>query len=119
MNYVQKQKLRQVKRARRVRSKMSGTSAQPRISVYRSNKHIQIQVIDDEQGKTLTAVSDLGKSKSIAGTKTERTVVVAKDLAKAMKRAKITKAAFDRGANKYHGRVKAVAETLREEGIEV
>lgn len=119
MNYVQKQKLRRIKRARRVRSKMSGTAAHPRINVYRSNKHIQIQVIDDEQGRTLAAGSDLGKTKSVTGTKTERTIAITKALAQAMKKAKITKAAFDRGANMYHGRVKAVAETLREEGIEV
>ena len=118
MNYVQRKKQSTAKRIRRVRAKIFGTADRPRVTVYRSNKHLSVQAIDDQRGVTLAAGTDLGKEK-ISGTKTERAVMAAKKLAQAMKKAKITKASFDRGQYNYHGRVKMVAETLRAEGIEV
>jgi large subunit ribosomal protein L18 len=117
MNYVQRQSLRIRQRTKRVRAKIFGTADRPRITVDRSNKHIALQVINDDLGVTLVASTDRGLAQ--AGTKTEKAINVAKQLAQAMKKAKLTKAAFDRGPYKYHGRVKAVAETLRAEGIEV
>jgi len=119
MNYVKQQQHRRAKRIRRVRAKLFGTAQQPRISVNRTNQHISIQAIDDAQGITLASASDLGKETKLKGTKTERAIAAAKEMAAQMKKAKITKACFDRGAYMYHGRVKAVAETLREAGIEV
>lgn len=86
--------------------------------MYRSNKHMSVQAVDDQRGITLASGTDLGKEK-VAGTKTERAVLAAQKLAAQMKKAKITKASFDRGQYNYHGRVKVVAETLRSEGIEV
>lgn len=107
------------KRASRVRAKLFGTADRPRLTVFRSQQHISVQVIDDETQKTLISVSDLGKDNKMKGTKTERATEVAQELLTQLKKNKITKLAFDRGAYKYHGRVKAVAVALREGGIEV
>jgi large subunit ribosomal protein L18 len=106
------------KRKLRVRRHMTGTAERPRVSVERSNHYTSVQVIDDVAGKTLTAVSDMG-NKKITGTKTERAVETTKVLAEQLKKLKINKVMFDRGAFRYHGRVKAVAETLRQQGIEL
>lgn len=115
-------------RRKRVRSKMSGTAARPRVTVFRSNKSIYLQAVDDSAGKTIVAahtkqiVEKTGKGKEKgkkSASKTENTVVTAKKLATDLKKKKIVAVIFDRGANKYHGRVKAVAETLRSEGITV
>lgn len=105
-------------RIARVRGKMNGTAAKPRINVYRSNAHISIQAIDDVAGTTLAAAHDL-RSKTIKGTKIERAQQVAASLAEQLKKLKVTTLQFDRGYYKYHGRVKAVAETLREQGLKV
>ena len=105
------------KRTMSVRSKITGTAERPRLNVFRSNQHIYAQAIDDKKGETLAAASDLGKS--YKGTKTEKAEKVAKDLAKQLKKKKIKKLVFDRGPYQYHGRVKAVAEVLREEGIKI
>lgn len=107
------------KRKLRVRSKLFGTALRPRLSVLRSNKHIALQVIDDEVGKTLISASDFGKKAKVSGTKTEKVTQVSADLAKQLKTKKINKLVFDRSYYKYHGRVKAVAEALREAGIEI
>lgn len=108
-----------LKRQKRVRSKISGTAERPRLTVFRSNKHISLQVIDDVAGKTLVSSSDLGKESKIKGTKSEKAVAVAKDLLKQLKAKKIKALVFDRSYYKYHGRIKTVAETLREGGIEL
>lgn len=105
------------KRQIRVRSKISGTAKCPRLSVFRSNQYFYIQAIDDEKGVTLAAVSDAGKEKKIKGSKTEKAVIVAEEIAKKLKTKKIKKLVFDRGHYRYHGRVKAAAETLRKAGL--
>lgn len=110
------------KRARRVRGKISGTAERPRLTVYRSNKYTYLQVIDDQAGKTLVAANDLSIAKAgaqVKGKKIERATIVAQELAKQLKSKKISALKFDRGSYRYHGRLKAVAETLREAGIEV
>lgn len=105
------------KRKMRVRSRIRGTADRPRLTVFRSNLYISLQVIDDEAGKTLASASDKGSS--LTGTKVQKAQKVAQELVKLLKKAKIEKLTFDRGSYKYHGRVKAVAEILREEGINV
>ncbi len=105
------------KRKLRVSSKVRGTSERPRLQVFRSNKSIYLQVIDDSQGKTLAAASSL--TVKVKGTKTEKSQAIAKALAEKLQKAKITKLVFDRGSYKYHGRVRAVAEVMREQGVEV
>ncbi|MBD3279091.1 MAG: 50S ribosomal protein L18 [Candidatus Pacebacteria bacterium] len=107
------------KRKRRVRGKLHGTALRPRLTVFRSNKHIYLQVIDDDQGQTLASATDAGKANQHQGTKTVKAQQVAQDLAKQLQKKKIKQLIFDRGAYRYHGRIKAVAETLREKGIKI
>ena len=103
---------------KRIRKISFGTSERPRLSVYRSNKEIYAQVIDDNEGKTLVAASsrdkELGKTK---GTKMEIAALVGKALAEKAVKAGIEAVAFDRGGNLYHGRVKSLAEGAREGGL--
>ena len=109
---------RRLKRRRRVRAKVVGTASRPRISVFRSNRGIAAQLIDDERGHTLAAVSwtedDLRGLK-----KAEQASQAGKVLAQRAKDAGIERAVFDRGGYQYHGRVKAFAEGVREGGLAV
>lgn len=106
------------KRKLRVSGKMNGTAERPRVAVFRSNQHIVLQAIDDVAGVTVASASDLGKTK-IKGTKTDRAVAVTKLLVAGLQKVTVSAVVFDRGSYRYHGRVKAVAETLRQEGITV
>jgi large subunit ribosomal protein L18 len=105
----------------RVRAKVSGTQARPRLNVFRSSAHMYCQVIDDVAGHTLVAASDLEEDVTkITGekaTKTERANAVGKVIAERAKSAGITSVVFDRGGFLYHGRIKAVAEGAREGGL--
>lgn len=109
------------KRKLRVRSKLHGNAERPRVTVFRSNKYIYLQAIDDTTGTTIASAHDVSvsKEKNATGTKTERATQAAVALATALKKQKVTAAVFDRGAYKYHGRVSAVAQALREQGIKV
>jgi large subunit ribosomal protein L18 len=106
-----------LKRQKRVWAKIVGTSQRPRLTVFRSNQHLYLQVIDDSKNKTLAASSDFVKNKEITGTKTERAQLVAQELLKILKDKKIKSLVLDRSYYKYHGRIKEVAETLRKGGI--
>jgi len=106
-----------LKRKKRVRGKIIGTTERPRLMVFRSNKHMALQVIDDSEGKTLAASTDVVKTGKTAGNKTQRGVKAAQELLKTLKSKKIENLVFDRSYYKYHGRVKAIADTLREGGI--
>ena len=106
-----------LRRHRRVRGKVSGTAERPRLAVFRSNKGISAQLIDDSTGKTLAGASWIGVKKSFKGTKTEQAAEVGKLLAKAAKAADIDTIVFDRGGYLYHGRVKALADGAREGGL--
>lgn len=105
-----------VRRAHRVRSVVQGTSEQPRLSVHISNLHITAQIIDDSLGKTLAYASTVGKG--IKGTRKDKAEAVGKEIAVKAKKAKVKKVAFDRGGRQYHGRVKALADAARKEGLE-
>jgi large subunit ribosomal protein L18 len=104
-----------IRRANRVRARIEGTSMKPRLSVFRSNTHITAQAIDDISGVTLCSFHDMNAKK---GTKTERAQVVGSSIAKAMIEKGITTCIFDRGGYLYHGRVKALAESAREAGLQ-
>jgi large subunit ribosomal protein L18 len=104
------------RRANRVRTVVQGTAERPRLSVHVSNLHISTQIIDDMSGKTLAYATTVGKKAS--GSKTELAALVGKDIAAKAKKAKLTKVAFDRGRRKYHGRIKALADAARQEGLE-
>ena len=108
-----------VERHKRVRAKVSGTKDIPRLNVFRSAKHISVQIIDDENGNTLVAASTLDKDLKITnGGNIEAAKKVGAEIAKRAKKAKITKVVFDRGGYQYHGRVEALAEAARENGLE-
>jgi large subunit ribosomal protein L18 len=110
---------RQVRRSRRVRSKIQGTADRPRLSVFRSSKHIYAQLIDDLTGVTLAAASTGGKAGGVKyGGNVAAAKVVGRKLAEAAKAKGITQAAFDRGHYRYHGRVKALADAAREGGLQ-
>jgi large subunit ribosomal protein L18 len=103
-------------RKNRVRAKVSGTTERPRLSVTISNMHVSAQIIDDTVGKTLAAASTVGAKAT--GTVTEKAAKVGADVAKAAKKAKITKVVFDRNGRQYAGRLKALADAARKEGLE-
>ena len=112
-NSIQKAKLR-------IRQKIKGTAQRPRLSVFRSNNHIYAQLIDDIQGKTLVSSSSVDKSilgllKS--GSTCEASILVGQTIAKKSLECKITEVVFDRGGRLYHGRIKALADAAREEGL--
>jgi large subunit ribosomal protein L18 len=101
----------------RIRSRISGTSERPRLSVFVSSRHVSAQLIDDTAHKTVAAVSTIG-SKAAKGTLTEKAAWVGAEIATKAKSAKVSKVVFDRGGNKFHGRVEALANAAREKGLE-
>ncbi len=133
---AKKKRKQRIKRHKKVRGKISGTSKRPRLCVFRSNKHIYAQLIDDEKNKVLVSTSDLkikvkkqkNEKPSSAKNKKDKkekplssklliAFEVGKAIAKKAKELKIEKIVFDRGGYKYHGRVKALAEGARQEGL--
>lgn len=110
---VRRQKLRW-----RIRSRVTGTATKPRMSVFRSNKDIYVQLIDDTNGTTLAAASSRQKDiQAQAGTKIEKSALVGKTIAQKALELGIEKCVFDRGGYLYHGRVKSVADGAREGGL--
>jgi large subunit ribosomal protein L18 len=105
------------RRHRRVRGKVYGTAERPRLVVFRSNRGIEAQLIDDIDGKTLAAASWLHLKKSAKGNKTQQAAEVGKLLAENAKKANLETVVFDRGGYLYHGRVKALADAAREGGL--
>ena len=106
-------------RHERVRNKVTGTSNVPRLNVFRSNSNIFAQIIDDEASKTLVSASSIDKELKLEnGGNTEAAEKVGELLAKRAKKAKISKVVFDRGGYLYHGRVKALADAARKNGLE-
>ena len=106
------------RRHRRVRSRLSGTAERPRLVVFRSNRGVQAQLVDDVAGRTLAFASWIALAKSFKGTKSEQAAEVGKLLAASAKKAGITRVVFDRGGYLYHGRVKALADGAREGGLD-
>ncbi|MFL5954477.1 MAG: 50S ribosomal protein L18 [Gaiellaceae bacterium] len=106
-----------LRRHRRVRGKIRGTAARPRLQVFRSNRGIFAQLIDDDAGRTLAAASWKELPASFKGGKTEQAAEVGKRLAAAAKKAGVENVVFDRGGYLYHGRVKALADSAREGGL--
>lgn len=113
LNKVQKR----IRIKRRVRGKISGSADLPRLSVYKSNKEIYAQLIDDKDGKTLAQASSREKGVDAKGTKVEISAAVGKAIAEKAKAAGIENIVFDRNGFVYHGRVKALADGAREAGL--
>ena len=110
----------EVRKARhtRVRNKLSGTKDIPRLNVFRSNSNIFAQIIDDTKGETLVSASSIDKELKLEnGGNVEAAIKVGKLIAERAKKAKIKNVVFDRGGYLYHGRVKALAEAARENGL--
>ena len=106
-----------LRRHRRVRGKVRGSAERPRLLVFRSNRGIFAQVVDDDAGRTLAAASWKELPQSFKGDKTEQASEVGKRLAAAAKKAGVEAVVFDRAGYLYHGRVKALADAVREGGI--
>ncbi|MBI4300717.1 MAG: 50S ribosomal protein L18 [Chloroflexi bacterium] len=104
----------------RIRKQVKGTAGRPRLSVFRSLSHIHAQIIDDERGETMAAASDLEKelaSQVDGKNKTEKAALTGALIARRAKDKGVTSVVFDRGGYKFHGRVKALAEACRAEGL--
>ncbi len=120
MKAIKKKMLRRQRRKRHVRKRVTGTSAKPRLTVFRSHKNIYAQIIDDLAGKTLIAVSSVEKptrEKVPNGGNTAAAQVVGQELAVKAVKAGINKVVFDRNGYPYHGRVKQLAEAARKGGL--
>lgn len=113
---MENKRQKRYRRHKRIRSKIAGVKDRPRLSIFRSNQHIYLQLIDDEKGRTLASASDLSvKKKGLTKVQMAREVGIV--LAKDILSQGIKKIIFDRSGYKYHGRVKSVAEALREQGV--
>jgi large subunit ribosomal protein L18 len=106
-----------LRRHRRIRGRVQGTAERPRLAVFRSNRGIEAQLVDDLSGQTLAAASWLNLKKSFKGSKTDQAAEVGKLLAANAKKANIETVVFDRGGYLYHGRVRALADGAREGGL--
>ena len=102
-------------RKNRTRANIHGTAERPRLSVNISNKHITAQVINDDKGMTLAYATTVGSK--ISGSMTEKAAKIGAEIAKSAKKAKVEKVVFDRGANLYAGRMSALADAARKEGL--
>ena len=117
VNHLKEKNILIKRRKRRIRAKLLGTHVCPRLTVFRSHKHIYAQLIDDVSRKTLVSASDLELKKKMK--KSELAKEVGTLLAEKAKKHKITKAVFDRGSYQYHGRVKILAEAIREASLKI
>lgn len=102
----------------RIRRKISGTSARPRLAIFRSNKDIYAQLIDDSNGITIASANSRNKDLANEGNKTEKAKAIGIAIAEAAKAKGIETCVFDRGGNLYHGRIKALADGAREGGLQ-
>ena len=117
MNNLEHKLQNRAVRKARVRAVVSGTNERPRLSVHISNRHITAQVVDDEAGKTLLAVTT-ANSKLATGNMTSKAEWVGSEIGKKAKTAKIKRVVFDRNGKLYHGRIKALADAARKTGLE-
>lgn len=116
MSKISSKLANKLQRQNRVRAIVKGTSERPRLSVTISNLHVSAQLIDDTTGKTIAAASTIGSKAT--GSKTDKATAIGTEIAKKAKAAKINAVVFDRGSKLYHGRVSALADAARKEGLE-
>ena len=112
-----KKEIRRFKLKMRIRKKVSGTSERPRLTVFRSNKEIYAQLLDAVKGVTLASASTVEKTFERKGTKIEQAIVIGKNIAERAKSIGIEAVVFDRNGYLYHGRVKSLADSARENGL--
>lgn len=113
---LQKKLLNKRLRKNRVRARVNGTADRPRLTVFISNKHVSAQIIDDTKGITIVSATTVGTK--LAGSMTELAAKVGSDIAKKAKKAKINAVVFDRNGRQYAGRLSALADAARREGLE-
>lgn len=118
MDRIKQKQAKRLQRKRHVRKRISGTAERPRLTVFKSNKNLSVQVIDDIKGHTLVSASTLEKDLSGTKTNVEGGVKIGKIIGERMKAANITTIVFDRNGYMYHGVIKALADAAREEGIQ-
>lgn len=116
MNRLTKKIQNLKQRKGRVRATVIGTSERPRLSVFISNRHVAAQIIDDSSHKTLAHATTTGSK--LTGTMTEKAEAIGEQIAKKAKAAKVTKVVFDRNGRLYHGRISALADSARKNGLE-
>lgn len=116
MNKLQKKLLNRTLRKNRVRAKVQGTEVRPRLSVFISNMHISAQIINDETHETIASATTVGAKAT--GSMTEKAAAVGADIAKKAKKAKVGTVVFDRNGRQYAGRLQALADAARKEGLE-
>lgn len=117
MNRLENKSKTAALRAHRVRARVQGTAERPRLSVTVSNLHISAQIINDDTHTTIASATTVGQ-KDAKGTMTEKATWLGAEIAAKAKTKKVTKVVFDRGAKKYHGRIKALADAARSAGLE-
>ena len=108
--------MNKIMRAKRTRAKIHGTAERPRLSVFVSNRHIVAQIIDDDKGVTIAYATTVGSK--LTGTMKDKAAAIGAEIAKAAKAKKVKKVVFDRGAKLYAGRLSALADAARKEGLE-
>lgn len=113
---LQKKLLNKRLRKNRVRARVNGTADRPRLTIFISNKHVSAQIIDDTKGITIVSATTVGTK--LAGSMTELAAKVGSDIAKKAKKAKINAVVFDRNGRQYAGRLSALADAARKEGLE-
>jgi len=118
MDRIKEKQAKRLQRKKHVRKRISGTAERPRLTVFKSNKNLSIQVIDDTNGATLVSASTLEKELADIKVTVEGGTKIGKIVGERMKAAKISTIVFDRNGYMYHGVVKAIAEAAREEGIQ-
>jgi len=116
VNDINRKLKNRVSRQKRTRSKITGTASRPRMSVKISSTNVSVQVIDDDTGKTLASATSIGAK--LTGTLSEKASKIGEQIANVSTKNKIKKVVFDRGSLKYHGRVKALADAARKNGLE-
>jgi large subunit ribosomal protein L18 len=116
MAHLAKKLLNRTLRKNRVRAKVSGTAERPRLTVTISNMHVSAQLINDVEGKTIASATTVGKK--VTGTTTEKAATIGTDIAKKAVKANVKTIVFDRNGRQYAGRLKALAEAARKEGLE-
>ena len=116
MSNLSKKLLNRSLRKNRVRAKVHGTAERPRLTVTISNLHVSAQLIDDDKGNTVASATTIGAK--IAGTLTEKAAVIGTQIAKKAQKSKVTTVVFDRNGRQYAGRLSALADAARKEGLE-
>ena len=119
MDQIESKKRKRIRRKRHIRKKIHGCADKPRMTVFKSNRHVYVQIIDDESGRTLVSASNLEKENRNLKTTVEDAAKIGEIIGERMKGKKIKTVVFDRNGYKYHGIVKAVADGARKAGIKI